>query len=228
MCERWRERKQRSNSPKLEGGAGRVSLEAVVNSPRKSPITELQFASPALLPDAEQHPLPSEDEDEMGAFAGLFTGGDIEASETEVGLRSQSSHKVVTQQTRASAGLRGWGGSPPRGSTELDANTSTPESGEPGGDRRRGRNREGVLQIPPPGRQQTLMTSLQDTTKLQEAFERLRKEGTGKQQPRTRSTATSWEERWEAISLGEKRGGGSSRGEQPALSQNRPDTGALL
>ena len=57
-------------------------------------------------------------------------------------------HRTVTEQTLASAGLRR--GSPPRRPTELDANTSTAESGrEPGGDRRRGCDREGPLQIPP-------------------------------------------------------------------------------
>ena len=75
----------------------------MVNSPRKTPITGLQFAAVSLLHSAEQYTLPSEDE--MGAFARLFTGGEIKAGETEVCLWSQNGHRADTGQCWAPEGF---------------------------------------------------------------------------------------------------------------------------
>lgn len=94
----------------------------------------------------------------------LSTDGEMEASEAEVPPWSLSKQGPVPW---SDAQLR----APPASVHRADTHTSTSVSWETGHENRRGCKGERNLQILPRGRQQKLLTSLQDTTKLEEAFE---------------------------------------------------------
>lgn len=88
-----------------------------------------------------------------------FTDEGIEASKTEVCPWSKGEQGSVLGADSPAVG------SPPCLFTELGSNSGTSESGETGGERRRGCRDEWDLQILSQGRQQKLIISLQDTKK---------------------------------------------------------------
>lgn len=129
--------------------------EAVVQSRRGTSICLLV----SLLDRAEQHTLRTKDEMWVGHRSILLQMKELRPARQRFAHGQRASKGqcwVLTARLRAR---------PPRLFTELDSNSSTSESGEAGGERRRGCRGECDLQILPQGRRQKLIPSLQDAKK---------------------------------------------------------------
>lgn len=165
--------------------AGRPSGVCGQQFQGKNPITGPRFASrPLCQVVCRQHTLPTKDELCVGRWPIFLQIGKSRPERR----RFAPGHRTSEDQCWGSCGPAERA-LPLRPSPDLRGNAGTSESGGGGDERRREGEGEQNLQIPLGGRQQKLMRTLQDATKLGEAFEWLRGKGLRGSQGHTQPTS---------------------------------------